>query len=941
MIKCCLFTKELKNKAFFTGVLCFLLSVKLFAADNINQQEKYYFNIPAQPLSNSLIAIADITEKSVLYSYDQIEIVKGNALKGRYDIRTALTLLLKGTGLKGTSSNGKYFFVKKAPKTPLAQHSLPVKPKELNKTLLKKTTARKKKDEIEHILVTGQKKSFGYAAQLKRKADLVTESIVSDDIGKFPDTTVAAALQRIPGVQVSIGANNEIVSPLIRGISDILTTLDGREIFTGVGRGFAFQDLPAEALAGVDVYKSSSADLTEGGVAGVINLKFHKPLNFEEGLTTAFNTRIFSGSYAEDASYNIGALVSNHWSTENGSNIGALLNVSYSDTNFDRPISFNCDPRSGTHGPIGGSSVIFPTCVGGVSQYGDYQRPQINTAFQWRMPSGLELYVDGMHTEYKSRWETDFIFTDVFSAYNVTNVVPTRDCDIYHVNSLGFGGDENSPIQNLCVGQSASFSDAFSLTSTQAKDFNTKQDLLAIGARYDLDNWSFDIDGSYQKSVNHNRVVIMDITKQSEQVNIVVNDNKNGTIDIVGNPLGDRVGFNFANSFFQDISLANSTQLALEVNGIHYLDSSFIQEIQFGFRYTDRDSTYRSFLGGQSIPHGPIDSYGLPSGFLKESPSSISYINAGAHWVTPNRNYLLDNTDDLREALNLPTGDPDFDPVRNFDANEKNISVYMQVKYTTHVGGMELDGLFGVRAVENMRALTGTGIINGIQTPVSTDTSNTELLPNFSARLALTEDVQMRFSAARTMSQPNLSDLNPGLFYQAPANPNVRPYGNGGNPNLKPQLSNAFDATLEYYFGESSYLSTALYYRTLFDRTIYQTEIEIIDGQEYNMSRPRNVESPTLQGVEVSGQVFFDDLSDDLPAFIQGFGVLANFTLADSEITIEDDPLEGTPLLGVSKYSSNVGVLYEQNSLTGRLVYTWRDGYNEFPISGALTLYKN
>src|SRR3546814_18395117 len=27
----------------------------------------------------------------------------------------------------------------------------------------------------------------------------------------------------------------------------------------GVGRGFSFQDLPAEALAGVDVYKSSSA----------------------------------------------------------------------------------------------------------------------------------------------------------------------------------------------------------------------------------------------------------------------------------------------------------------------------------------------------------------------------------------------------------------------------------------------------------------------------------------------------------------------------------------------------------------------------------------------------------------------------------------------------------------------------------------------------------
>ena len=59
----------------------------------------------------------------------------------------------------------------------------------------------------------------------------------------------AAALQRVPGVQVTVGDNNEIVNPIIRGLGDILTTLDRREIFTGTGRGFAFQDLPAEALA--------------------------------------------------------------------------------------------------------------------------------------------------------------------------------------------------------------------------------------------------------------------------------------------------------------------------------------------------------------------------------------------------------------------------------------------------------------------------------------------------------------------------------------------------------------------------------------------------------------------------------------------------------------------------------------------------------------------
>ncbi|MGH8238476.1 MAG: TonB-dependent receptor plug domain-containing protein, partial [Steroidobacteraceae bacterium] len=139
-------------------------------------------------------------------------------------------------------------------------------------------------EELEEVVVIGLRASLEAAAEIKKNADQVVDSIVADDIGKFPDNTTAAALQRVPGVQVVVGDNNEIVAPLIRGIGDILTTLDGREIFSGVGRGFAFQDLPAEALGGADVYKSNTANLIEGGVAGVINLKLHKPFDFAEGM---------------------------------------------------------------------------------------------------------------------------------------------------------------------------------------------------------------------------------------------------------------------------------------------------------------------------------------------------------------------------------------------------------------------------------------------------------------------------------------------------------------------------------------------------------------------------------------------------------------------------------------------------------------------------------
>src|SRR3546814_7891290 len=46
------------------------------------------------------------------------------------------------------------------------------------------------------IVVTGVRQSLDRAAEVKRNATQVVDSIVATDIGKLPDPTVAAALQR-------------------------------------------------------------------------------------------------------------------------------------------------------------------------------------------------------------------------------------------------------------------------------------------------------------------------------------------------------------------------------------------------------------------------------------------------------------------------------------------------------------------------------------------------------------------------------------------------------------------------------------------------------------------------------------------------------------------------------------------------------------------------
>lgn len=784
-------------------------------------------------------------------------------------------------------------------------------------------------DSLDEVVITGQRASLEKAAEIKRDAAQVVEAVVADDIGKFPDNTVAEALQRVPGIQTVNNFNNEIVNPLIRGLGDILTTVNGREMFTGVGRGFAFQDLPAEALARADVYKSSSADLIEGGVAGVIDLRLHKPFDFKEGLSLAGTARGYYGQEVSKVSYKVGLLAAERGETSVGE-MGVLVDLSYSDNKFNRPISFNCDPRSSNNGPPGAANLVLPTCVGGLTDTGAYQRPQVNAAFQWHPNDALEVYADGLYASYRAKFQTDFIFSDIFGAQGISNATGTSDCFSAHVNGAGFLGGQADPTQSLCYGSAATFSNVAGLTSTQAKTGRTDQYQLATGLRFDQDALHLNADVSHLISENKNRNIIVDIGKQIPQVNIAVNDNGHGTTDMPGNPLGMAQDFRFANGFFQDLNRADSRLTALSLGGAYDL-SGFIRQLQFGLRFGDRSSLYRAVQANPGAPGGNrvtlVTAGGLPSDFLVSSPTDIPQINGGQHWVTPNADYLRTHADVLRALYGAPLGDPTYDPSQDYDAKEKTYSAYFQPQYGFELGGgRAVDGLLGGRLTKTSRDISGTGRVNGVLTPVTTHTSDTDFLPNFSARLHLSADTQLRLTAARSITRPNFADLNPGLTYNIPLNANIMPNGSAGNPNLKPQKSNAYDVTIEHYFNRASYLEAAAYYRKLKDRAGTESNPEVIDGVTYNITRPRNIGSATLKGFELSAQYFFDGL----PGAWSGLGAFGNYTFADSKIKTPGDPLNGFPLLGVSKHSFNVGGLYEKFGLTGRLVYTWRDQFNEF-----------
>ncbi|WP_439571946.1 TonB-dependent receptor [Sphingomonas sp.] len=792
-------------------------------------------------------------------------------------------------------------------------------------------------DEAQEIVVTGFRQSLERAAEIKRTAPQIVDSIIAEDIGKFPDPTTAAALQRVPGVQAQVGSNNEIINVRIRGLNDILSTLDGREIFSTTGRGFALQDLPATALSRVDVIKTSTANLIEGGIAGITDLQLNKPFNFKKPTIVA-SVRGNYSSNVEKLNPQVAVLATDRWETGIGE-IGALLNVSYAYFDYHRPITFVGERRSYSAAPFNLTGVMGPLNFGSVSDYGNYERPQANAAIQWQVTPELEIYANGLFAGYRSEFQTAFQAAPFFAgsgpypAPSITNVVTNPDeCITANVAANGANGTASQ--QRICNLVSATFNNVRLNSSTQSRRQKVNNYLGAFGFKYDNGPASVVFDAAYQKSTNDFEQFIIDVGKPIT-VNYVGNVSGGGVVVSPGNPAADASGYAFRNGLNQTFDKGVGELWQARVDGTYEFDGAlgFLKQVQAGLRFADRSAVFQSALVAKAIPGGDFNTPvagNLPAGFMVFRPG-VERANNGAPGLTPDPDYLRseEGRDVLRAIFGLPLGQPAYQADRRFDASERTYAGYVQLGYEIDLGGpVKLDGLIGVRPTRTERSIAGAGLVSGVPVPVSAKTTDTDVLPNASARLQLGGGLQARATYARAIRRPEFNSLNPGLTYTLSTNPNVINSGSAGNPYLRPQISDSYDASLEYYFG-SSFVSVAAFYRDIKDRVISAAEQETIGGQVYNISRPRNIGAATLKGIEISGQTFFDFL----PGALGGLGAFGNFTLIDSEVE-GTDRLAGYPLLQVSKYNYNIGALYERGGLSGRIVYTYRSTYYDSDATG-------
>lgn len=804
----------------------------------------------------------------------------------------------------------------------------------------------------EDIVVTGIRSSLNSALQVKRSAASVVDAISAEDIGHYPDINVAESVQRISGVQIN-RTRGEGQTVNIRGLPATFTlaTLNGRNTANALvnadataTRAFDFTILAPEFVRTLEVYKSPTADLMEGGLSGTVNIR--TPRAFEIG------KRVLTGSVQGEYSDNSGKL---------GPRASALYSDVFANGRLGITIGGSYSRREPETHSMTNSYVYQTEGVGLAGVPSDLNgNGVIEPALGVRIPSATYYMITKEARErYAGIGSIEFRATDNLKLYveglysKLTVKAVRNDALSYWTNSRGLvsSGTEAPTLDGYPTETSLQLTGLDQRGNGRFEDRSGDLYSITGGAAWDAGPWQVTAEGTYSNS------------KQTSS-NLAIATFANGA-GVYGAEPGDELpSVGFLGTYASAVLDPASYKVA-SING-QYLSQSrdkvregkldaardldgWLTKLAFGVRYAER-AQYQDNPQLTIMPAGVSALYGgLPAGPTAGSYSAAPFmhlVSAGKGGFLDSysgsasfpTSYLVSDTrgfiSQFSSAQLQAAGTYSNDASNTIDVHEKTFAGYGRAEFAFGA----LSGNLGLRVVHTWQQSVGvspdlTGItfypdaggVTRVPSAAAVKVSREyiDFLPSLNLKFDVSPSLLLRFAASRTMARPNLSDISPSVTVNGFSQTVTQK-----NPYLDPFRANNLDATAEWYFAKGGVLGVSAFYKDIVslirsEITVESLPVRIIRASgatstsnlNFNVNRIVNGGGVTVKGFEV----FYQQSFTFLPAPLDGFGASANYTFIDNS-----DPEQ---LTAASRNNFNVTGYYEKGPVGIRLSYAWRGGF--------------
>ena len=730
------------------------------------------------------------------------------------------------------------------------------------------------------------------------------DAVGPKDIDSMPSQNLSDVLKRLPGVQVTYD-NGEAQQPNIRGVGFIQTTVDGRETVTANARALQIGDLPGDVVNSVEVFKTPSANLIEGGIGGLIAVKTRSALSYPKPQATGQLSMSMDdkrGKILPQGSIAVGGT----WNTGIG-RIGASLGVAHtavllrSDffiSNYAKTANVFDINRNGVLGDAADTAIV-PSFALPIQIEARHARDSVIGNLQWA-PSE-ELTLSGSY--FKGR------YLDTSQQYSLVAAMPTTTNSA--ANAGSFTAVDKSPVALPVVRGGTYASVPLTAQSLYVRPFRSVTQASG-SAEWAHERLTISAQGDFTKSQNNNDILIF--AAAGTAPNLIYNGATSpdrGSISVTGTDIKNPATFTTL-SYNQIIQRNDSTGNSQRFD-VEYRPGGFLTALQLGYRRTYRRSTANQGTQNQQI-----------TGTLATIPG-LSTPSPDGDFVVANPN-LFENKLGFLSKVGLAPRLPAFAQASFFRLRERTDAVYARAVYAFDLGGLPVDGDIGIRGVRNQNRGDAFAVAASGNTPIQNKGTTTDWLPSATIRAKLTEHLTARLSGSRTVARPNFTSLSPGLTLNADLT------GASGNPNLKSFYANGIDAGLDWLFSPSGYVTVAVFGKTLKGLVQNNVTQQVVNGLTYRISRPINGTSDSsFKGVEINVNKKFVEL----PGILSGLGFDGNYTYLDSQMTNTSGMKTQIP--GLAKHTVNTSVYYDKGPILVRLGYTLTTDFVNNPNYGGPT----